>query len=80
MLPHTTKRTTTNLKTKNNQNCQKIELYGSPTTKKLKKKHSSRLVGGAEKTRNMVADQEGEVVTGGPGSPTVTCGLARRNN
>ena len=47
--PRTTKRRTTrNLKTKNNQNCQKIELYGSPTTKKLKKKHSSRLVGGAE--------------------------------
>ena len=45
--PHTTKRrTTTNLKTKNNQNCQKIELYGSLTTKELKKKHSSRLVRG----------------------------------
>ena len=38
---------TTNLKKGNNQNCQKIELYGSPTTKELKK-HSSRLVGGAE--------------------------------
>ena len=48
MLPHTTKRRTTNLKTKNNQNCQKIKLYGSPTTKELKKKHSSRLVGGAD--------------------------------
>ena len=48
-LPCTTKRRTiTNLKTKNNQNCQKIELYGSPTTKELKKKHSSSLVGGAE--------------------------------
>ena len=35
-------------KTKNNQNFQKIELYGSPTTKELKKKHSFRLVGGAE--------------------------------
>ena len=47
--PHTTKeRTTTNLKTKNNQHCLKIELYGSPTTKELKRKHSSRLVGGAE--------------------------------
>ena len=41
-------RTTTNLKTKTNQNCQKIELYGSPTTKELKKKHSSRQVGGVE--------------------------------
>ena len=43
--PQTTKRTTTNSKTKNNQNCQKIKLYGSPTTKELKKKHSSRPVG-----------------------------------
>ena len=42
------RRTNTNLKTKNNQNCQKIKLYGSPTTKELKKKHSSRLAGGVE--------------------------------
>ena len=47
--PHTTKRrTTTNLKTKNNENCQKFELYGNPTTKELKKKHSSKLLGRAE--------------------------------
>ena len=47
--PCTTKRRIkTNLKTKNNQNCQKIELYGSLTTKELKKKHSFRLVGGAK--------------------------------
>ena len=44
----TKNRTTTNLKTKNNQNCQKIKLYGSLMTKELKKKHSSVLVGGAE--------------------------------
>ena len=43
----TKRRTTTNLKTKTNQNCQKIELYGSPTTKELKK-HSSRPVGGVK--------------------------------
>ena len=42
------RRTTTNLKTKDNQNCQKTELYGSQTTKELKKKHSSRLVGGVD--------------------------------
>ena len=49
MPPRTTKRrATTNLKTKNNHNCQKIELYGSPTTKELKKKHSFRPVEGAE--------------------------------
>ena len=46
--PGTTKGTTTNLKTKTDQNCQKMELYGSPTTKALKKKHSPRPVGGAE--------------------------------
>ena len=59
MPPHTTKRRTpTNLKTKSNQNCQKIELYGSPTTKELKKKHSSRLVGGVE-----TSSQDGEDIT-----------------
>ena len=47
-LNTTKRRITMNLKTKNNQNCQKIKLYGSLTTKKLKKKHSSRLVGGVE--------------------------------
>ena len=35
-------------KTKSNQNYQKIKLYGSLTTKELKKKHSFRLLGGAE--------------------------------
>ena len=38
-LPCTAKRNiTTNLKTINNQNCQKIKLHGTPTAKKLKKK------------------------------------------
>ena len=37
-----------NLKTNKTQNCQKIELYGSPTTKDLKKPHSSRCVGEVE--------------------------------
>ena len=37
-----------NLKTKNNQHYQKIELHGSPTIKELRKKHSSGLVGGVE--------------------------------
>ena len=35
-------------KKKKTQNCQKIELYGSTTTKELKKKHSPRMVGGVE--------------------------------
>ena len=61
---------TTNLKTKNNQNCQKIELHGSPTTKELKKKHSSRPVEGAEtasqaeKIHSKAMDWVGEVVGG----------------
>ena len=46
--PHTTKRTTRNFKTKNNQNCWKVKLYGSLKTKELKKKYSSRPVGGVE--------------------------------
>ena len=53
MPPRTTKRrATTNLKTKHNQNCQKIQLYGSLTTKEIKKKLSSRLAEGAERTHS----------------------------
>ena len=52
--PRTTKRRiTTNLNTNNNQNCQKIKLYGSPTTKELKKSHSPNQVGGEEMQRCM---------------------------
>ena len=53
--PRATERTTTNLKTKTNQNHQKIKLYRSLTTEELQKKHSSRLVGGAE-----MSSQDGE--------------------
>ena len=57
--PSTTKRrTTTNLKTKNNQTCQKIELCGSPTTKELKKKHSSRPLGGVDMGRQGREDSQ----------------------
>ena len=76
MLPLTTKRRTT----KNNENCQKIELYGSLTNKELKKKHSFRLVGGAqtdsltERTPGKVADDApGEMAAGGAGGPTFVC-------
>ena len=65
MLPHTTKRkTTTNLKTTNNQNYHKIELYGSLKTKGIKKKHSPRLVGGAE-TGSWLERTHGKAVAGG---------------
>ena len=81
MPPCTTKsRTTTNLKTKNNQNCQKIELYGSLTTKELKKKHSFRPVGGvemgswAERTpAKVAAGGLGWVATGKVCGPTNLC-------
>ena len=68
LLPRTTKKRTTNLKMKNNQNCQKIELYGSLTTKELKKKHSSRLVGGVE-----TGSQGGEDMRQGSGWRTHIC-------
>ena len=48
LLPYTTKRRiTTNFKTIKNRKCQKIKVHGTLTTKELKK-HSPRLVGGAE--------------------------------
>ena len=62
----TKRRTITNLKTKHNQNWQKIELYGSPTTKELKKKHSSRPVGGVE-MGSWAERTHGKVVTKRPG-------------
>ena len=63
--PRTTRRrTTTNLKIKN-QNSQKIKLYGRPTAKELQKKHSSRPVGGAE-TGSQGVRTCGEMAAGGP--------------
>ena len=82
MLPpfKTKRRTTTHLKTKNNQNSQEIELYGSLTTKELKKKHPFRLTdrrGGAGQlgwrgctARWWLKDQVGKAVAG---SPTFAC-------
>ena len=82
--PCTTKRrTTTNLKAKNNHNCQKIKLYGSLTAKELKKKHSSIPVGGTEMGSWEGEDtgQGGSLRTGvgeaaayGAGGPTFVCG------
>ena len=86
MSPHTTKRTT-NLKTKTTRTDRKIKLYGSPTTKELKKKHSSRPVGGAERGRDGQPGREdsqqgsswrtgaGEVVAGRQGSSWRTRGM-----
>ena len=51
---------------------QKIELYGSPTTKEIKKKHSSRPVGGAE-TGSWAERTHGKAAAGRP-SKVVDCG------
>ena len=49
MPPRTTKRrTTTNLETKNDQNCQKIELLWKPDNQGVKEETFFRLVGGVE--------------------------------
>ena len=48
----TTAKITTKLQNNYHQDCHKIKLYGSPTTKELKKSHSSRWVGGAEMHRD----------------------------
>ena len=57
------------LKTNNTQNHQKIKLYGSPTTKNLKKPHSFRRVGGAEGQRGRDTET---------GREAQRCGVARR--
>ena len=70
LLPHVTaKELQLNL---NAQNCQKIKVYGSLTTKDLKKPHLSRWVGGQ---RHREARRSGVARRGsGKGSPTFTCG------
>ena len=51
--PHTTTaKITTKLQNNYHPNHQKIKLYGSPTTKELKKSHPSRWVGGVEMCRH----------------------------
>ena len=48
------------MKTNNNQNHQKIKLYGSLTPKDLKKAHSFRWVGGVESQR--LVEKRGDVL------------------
>ena len=78
MPPCTTKTRTTNLKIKNNQNCQKIKLYGSLTTKELKKKHSSRPAEGVE-TGSQGERMCGKVVARAPHGPSYVQ-IAGKNN
>ena len=71
-------RITTNLKIKNTQNCQKMELHGSLATKDLKKPYSSRQVGEEEMGTGAERMQCGSgvvlEVAGGMGSLMSTCG------
>ena len=70
---HNHKKDNNNLKTKNNQNCQKIQLYGSLTTEEVKKEYSSRLVGGAE-TGSPVERTLGKVAADGVSGPMFLSG------
>ena len=75
LSPHTTKKDN-KLKNNNNkktQNCQKIELRGSSTTKELKNKYSSRLVGGARTRGGGVERTGNKAAATGPGGPTFSC-------
>ena len=49
-----------------------MELYGSPTTKELKKKHSPRRAGGAE-MGSWAESTHGKAAAGGPVSLTHIC-------
>ena len=60
----------------------KIKLYGSPKPKELKKKHSSRPVGGMETGNQGGEDAQGgggwrarvgKAAMGSPSSPTFAC-------
>ena len=74
LLPQPQKESQLNLKTRNTQNCQKIDE--SPATKDLKKSHLSRRIGGAETWRwgrearrcdvAWKDDGSGRMGTGGP--------------
>ena len=75
MPPFTTiRRITTNLKTKNTQNCQKIELYGSLVTKNLKKPYSYRQEGQSQGARAERMRCGGGKAADGTGSCIFRCG------
>ena len=63
-----------NYKTTITQNHQKIELYGSSTTKELKWLHSSRWVGGAKTQTHAKMHGDAERQRHGMGGPTPRCG------
>ena len=77
MPPCTTKRTTTILKNKKTKKPEltEIQLYGSLTTKAIKKKDSSRPVGVAE-MGSRAERTRGKVAAGGP-SEVAGCGTGQ---
>ena len=81
LLAHPQKELQLNLKTNNTQNCQKIKLYGSPTTKDLKKPQTSQtdrrggdMETGGKARRRGVAQRVGSGGEMGVGDATFTCG------
>ena len=62
----TKRRTITNLKQKITRTARKSKLYGSLTNKEIKKKHSSRWVGGAE-MGSWAERTRGKAAAGRPG-------------
>ena len=69
---HNQKKDDNQFKNKNQQNGQKIKLHGNLTTKMLKKKPSSRPVGGAE-MGSWVRRTHGKAAAGRPVKPTFAC-------
>ena len=86
MLPHTTKRTTTNLKTKNNQKWQYWTVWKS-NNQGVKEETLTQTIGGME-TGSRAERTHGKVVAGGPGwlaagrlgGPIFVCRYTGRNN
>ena len=69
---HNQKKDNNKLKNKKQPELTETELYGSLTTKELKKKHTSRPVGGV-KMDSGVERTRSKVVDGRPGGPTFAC-------
>ena len=62
---HNHSKITAKYRTNITQNHEKIKIYGSPTTKELKKPHSSKQVGGTEGQRHGDVELAGHTPTGG---------------
>ena len=72
---HNQKKDNNKFKNKKQPELTEIKLYGSPTTKEIKKKYSSRLVGGAE-TGSWAERSHCKAAAGGP-SEVTDCGTGQ---